>query len=157
MLEEFKKFIARGNVMDLAIGIIVGGAFQKIVSSLVNDIISPTISMLTGKVDFSDLCFTVGSATIKYGNFLNSILDFLITAFTIFLIVKYINKMNETLQNIPNLTIDKKSKKIVKKKKAEIPTPEPTTKTCPFCCSEINIKAKRCPNCTAILEELEEN
>lgn len=157
MLEEFKKFIARGNVMDLAIGIIVGGAFQKIVSSLVNDIISPTISMLTGKVDFSDLCFTVGSATIKYGNFLNSILDFLITAFTIFLIIKYINKMNETLHSIPNLTIDKKSKKIVKKKKAEAPIPEPTTKICPFCYSEINIKAKRCPNCTTILEELEEN
>lgn len=155
MLEEFKKFIARGNVMDLAIGIIVGGAFQKIVSSLVNDIISPTISMLTGKVDFSDLCFTVGSATIKYGNFLNSILDFLITAFTIFLIIKYINKMNETLHSIPNLTIDKKSKKIVKKKKAEVPIPEPTTKICPFCYSEINIKAKRCPNCTTILEELE--
>lgn len=155
MFDEFKKFIARGNIMDLAIGIIIGGAFQKIVNSLVNDIISPGISMLTGKLDFSNLAFSIGNISINYGNFFNAILNFLITAITIFLIVKYINKVNSTLQHIPTFEIDKKSKRIVRKKsKEESPIiSEPTTKVCPFCYSEISIKATRCPNCTSILEE----
>jgi len=155
MFNEFKKFIARGNVMDLAIGIIIGGAFQKIVTSLVNDIITPSVSILTGKIDFSHLYFTIGSATINFGNFITAIIDFLITAITIFIMVRYLNRMNEKLQDISNYTIDKNSKKLVKKEKNE-PVEEPTTKTCPFCYSEINLNATRCPSCTSILEEKEE-
>lgn len=159
MFEEFKKFISRGNVMDLAIGIIIGGAFQKIVTSLVSDIVSPGIAILTGRFTFSEYTLTLGNATIKYGNFFNTILDFLITAFTIFLIVRYLNKFNEGLKNIPTFEIDKKSKKIIKKKsqKNEETIPEPSTKTCPFCYTEINFKASRCPNCTSLLEELQQN
>lgn len=155
MFEEFKKFISRGNVMDLAIGIIIGGAFQKIVTSLVGDIVSPGISILTGRFNFAEYNFTFGNATIKYGNFFNTILDFLITAITIFLIVKYLNKFNEGLKNIPAFEIDTSSKRIIRKKSkaTEELIPEPTTKICPFCFSEINIKATRCPNCTSVLDE----
>ena len=85
MLKEFKEFALKGNIMDMAIGVVIGGAFQKIVNSLVNDIIMPAISIITGKVDYSDLAFTVGDASIKYGAFLTSILDFLIIAFSIFI------------------------------------------------------------------------
>ena len=94
-LKEFKEFALKGNVMDMAIGVVIGGAFQKIVNSLVNDIIMPAISMLIGKVDFSDMVLNVGNASIKYGNFITTIVDFLIIAFSIFLVVKYINKLNK--------------------------------------------------------------
>ena len=95
MLKEFKEFALKGNIMDMAIGVVIGGAFQKIVNSLVNDIIMPVISILTGKVDFSDMMFTVGSASIKYGNFITSIVNFLIIAFSIFIAITYINKFNQ--------------------------------------------------------------
>ena len=91
---EFKAFIAKGNVVDLAIAVIIGAAFNKIVSSLVNDIIMPAISILIGKVDFSDMVLKVGNASIKYGSFITSIVDFLIIAFSIFIALKYINKLN---------------------------------------------------------------
>ena len=94
MLKEFKEFAMKGNVMDLAIGVVIGAAFQKIVTSLVEDIIMPCISVLTGKIDFSDMVFTVGSVSIKYGNFITTVVNFLIISFSIFLIVKYINKLN---------------------------------------------------------------
>ena len=157
MFKEFKEFAMRGNVMDLAIGIIIGGAFQKIVNSLVNDIIMPFISLLTGKVDFSNLAISIGDININYGIFITTIINFIIIAFSVFLLVKYINKLHTKLNEIPTYEIDRKSKKLVKKKKVEEVAPEPTTKVCPFCYSEINIKATKCPNCTSTLENIDKN
>jgi len=138
MLKEFKEFAMRGNVVDMAVGIIIGAAFGKIVSSLVKDIIMPPIGMLLGKVDFSNLAVTLQektaeaeAVTIKYGVFINSVLDFIIVAFAIFLVVKQINRF---------------------KKKEEEPPAEPDEKECPRCCSTISIKATRCPNCTSELQ-----
>lgn len=152
MFKEFKEFAMRGNVIDLAIGVVIGGAFQKIVNSLVNDIIMPAISLLTGKVDFSDLVFKVGDISINYGTFITTIINFIIIAFSIFLLVKYINKLHKKLDEMSVYEIDPVTKKIIKKEKEVEPAPEPTTKTCPHCYSEINIKATRCPNCTSELE-----
>ena len=109
MLKEFKEFISRGNVMDLAVGVVIGGAFQKIVTSLVEDIIMPAISVLTGKIDFSDMMFSVGGASIKYGNFITTIVNFLIISFSIFLVVKYINKLNK-IKEIGDLAVNKLNK-----------------------------------------------
>lgn len=166
MLKEFKEFATRGNIFDMAIGIIIGGAFQKIVTSLVNDIVMPTISIITGKVDFSTLEFTIGVISIKYGNFITSIIDFLIIAFSIFIAIRSANKINKKLAdtakgNFEKISkknkekleeLSKKSKLFKKKEKEEEPAPEPTTKTCPFCYTEINFKATRCPNCTSDLK-----
>ena len=129
MLKEFKDFVMRGNVLDLAVAVIIGGAFGKIVSSLVNDVIMPIIGILMGGVSFISLEATVGSAVVKYGVFIQTIVDFLLVAFVVFLIVKAANKM---------------------KKPAPAPA-APTTKECPHCFSTIHIKATRCPNCTAEL------
>jgi large conductance mechanosensitive channel len=129
MIKEFRNFVLRGNVLDLAVAVIIGGAFGKIVGSLVNDIISPLIGLVMGGVNFSELAFTVGAAVIKWGAFVQTILDFLIIAFVIFLIVKAANKM----------------------KKPE-PVAEPVIKECPHCFSIISIKATRCPNCTSELK-----
>ena len=156
MLKEFKEFAMRGNVMDLAIGVVIGGAFQQIVNSLVNDIIMPTISILTGKVDFSDLVITIGEVNIKYGTFLTTILNFLIIAFSIFLVIKYINKLNKKLNEMPVYEIDTKTKKLIKKEKLKESVPEPTTQICPFCYSEVNIKATKCPHCTSNLKKVDE-
>lgn len=152
MLKEFKEFATKGNIMDLAVGVVIGGAFQKIVTSLVEDIIMPCISILTGKVDFSDMVFTVGKASIKYGNFITSIVNFLIIAFSIFLAVRYINKLNKKMENIKFGKIEKLTSKFNKKTKETESKPEPTVKVCPFCYSEINIKATRCPHCTSELK-----
>ena len=166
MLKEFKEFATRGNIFDMAIGIIIGGAFQKIVTSLVNDIVMPTISIITGKVDFSTLEFTICDISIKYGNFITSIIDFLIIAFSIFIAIRSANKINKKLAdtakgNFEKISkknkekleeLSKKSKLFKKKEKEEEPAPEPTTKTCPFCYTEINFKATRCPNCTSDLK-----
>ena len=131
MLKEFKDFVMRGNVLDLAVGVIIGGAFGKIVASLVNDIIMPLIGILMGGVNFGGLEATVGSAIIKYGLFIQTIVDFLVVAFVIFLIVKAANNL---------------------RKPAAAPAPAaPTTKECPNCYSTIHIKATRCPNCTSEL------
>ena len=157
MFKEFKEFAMRGNVIDLAIGIIIGGAFQKIVNSLVNDIIMPFISLLTGKVDFSNLTITIGTVNINYGVFITTIINFIIIALSVFLLVKYINKLHAKLNEIPTYEIDRKNKKLVRKKKVEDDAPKPTTKVCPFCYSEINIKATKCPNCTSDLEKINEN
>lgn len=129
MLKEFKEFVMRGNVLDLAVGVIIGAAFGKIVGSLVNDILTPLIGLLFGRVDFSQQAITIGETAIKWGSFLQSIIDFLIVAFIIFLIVKAANKM----------------------KKAPPPA-DPTTKDCPHCFTTISIKATRCPNCTSELK-----
>ena len=155
MLKEFKKFAMKGNVMDMAIGVIIGGAFQKIVTSLVNDIIMPAIAVFTGKVDFSDLVFTIGNSSIKYGSFITTIVDFLIIAFSIFIAIRVITKLNDrTKENMEKMA--KNNKFLKNKKKKEEPKPEPTTKVCPYCLSEINIKASRCPHCTSELVDKEE-
>ena len=164
MLKEFKEFIARGNVMDLAIGIIIGGAFQKIVNSLVNDIIMPFTSIFTGKLDYTSWVINIGNTTLGIGNFITAILNFLIMAFSIFLMVRYFNKINKKIENMTAKEMAKLNKKFekqvkkFKKKGKEIPAqeePKPTTKTCTYCYSEININASRCPHCTSILEEKE--
>ena len=129
MLKEFKDFVMRGNVLDLAVAVIIGGAFGKIVGSLVNDIIMPLIGLVMGGVNFSELSFTVGEAVVKWGAFVQTVLDFVVIAFVIFQIVRAANKM--------------------KKAPAPAAPAEPTTKECPKCFSTISIKATRCPNCTS--------
>jgi large conductance mechanosensitive channel len=145
MIEEFKKFAMRGNVVDMAVGIVIGGAFALIVSSLVADVIMPPIGLILGNVDFVNL-FTVlkegsspapyaslaeaktaGAVTINYGAFINTIVSFIIVAFAIFLVVRGMNRMQE---------------------QEEAPA-EPNTKECPYCISTISIKATKCPNCTS--------
>ena len=153
MWKEFKEFATRGNVIDLAIGVIIGGAFQKIVTSLVNDIIMPSISVITGKIDFSDWAFKVGDISINYGNFITTIIDFLIIAFVIFLVIRYLNKLNKRLEEMPKLEFDENSKKLVIKDETKEVIEEPSTKVCPFCLSEINYKATRCPYCTSELKD----
>ncbi|MBO5364982.1 MAG: large conductance mechanosensitive channel protein MscL [Clostridia bacterium] len=130
-LGEFKAFIARGNVMDLAVGVIIGGAFQKIVASLVGDMITPLLGLFGG-ANFENLIWKIGEVEIRYGTFITTVIDFLIMAFIIFLLVKAIARVTD-------LT-----------KKPE-PEAAPTTKKCPYCCSEIAIEATRCPNCTSEL------
>ena len=127
MLREFREFAIRGNVMDLAIAVIIGGAFGKIVTSLVNDVLTPLIGLLMGGVNFADLSITVGNAVVKWGAFVQSIIDFLIIAFVIFLLVRAMNRL-----------------------KREEPV-TPTTKECPHCFTTIPLKAARCPNCTSQL------
>lgn len=156
MLKEFKEFATRGNIMDMAIGVVIGGAFQSIVNSLVNDIIMPAVSILTGKVDFSNMVFTVNDVSITYGNFITAIVNFLIIAFSIFLAITYINKLNKKMEDLKHGQIDKITAKLLKKnkkknaeeQKEEVPT-EPLVKTCPYCYSEINYKATKCPHCTS--------
>ena len=131
-MEEFKDFVAKGNVMDMAVGVIIGGAFGKIVSSLVENILMPLIGILLGGVNFSDLSATVGNAEVKYGIFLQSVFDFLIIALVIFIMIKQISKITDKF----------------KKEEEEV---EPTEKVCPFCKSTIAIDATRCPHCTSEL------
>jgi large conductance mechanosensitive channel len=131
MLKEFKAFIMRGNVIDLAVAVIIGGAFGKIIGSLVNDILMPVIGLLIGGIDFSGLAFTLGSAKVTYGIFINNLIDFLIIALVIFLMIKGINGLQ--------------------KKPAPAAPAAPVTKECPRCFSVIPIKATRCPNCTSEL------
>jgi large conductance mechanosensitive channel len=144
MLKEFREFAMRGNVVDMAVGIIIGAAFGKIVSSLVADIIMPPIGVLLGDVDFTEIFINLsggdyptlaaaqeaGAATMNVGVFINTVLDFVIVAFAIFLVIRGMNRL---------------------KRKEEAPPAEPTTKDCPHCLSEIPIKATRCAHCTAEL------
>jgi large conductance mechanosensitive channel len=145
MLKEFKEFAMRGNVVDLAVGFILGTAFGKIVTSLVNDVLMPPIGLLLGKVDFGNLYLSLngtryaglaeaqaaGAPTINYGLFINTVIDFIIVAFVIFLLVRSLNRL----------------------KRQEAPAPAaPTTKECPYCFSTIPIKATRCPSCTSQLK-----
>ena len=137
-LNEFKTFISRGNVMDMAVGVIVGGAFTSIVTSLNQDILTPILGIFGG-TDFSNLKVTLGSGenapVLCYGNFITAVINFLITAFVIFVLVKAINKIGDKLI----------------KKEEEAPA-EPMTKICPYCRSEIAKEATRCPHCTSNLE-----
>lgn len=146
MLQEFKKFAMRGNVVDMAVGIIIGGAFGTIVKSLVDDVLMPPIGLMLGGVDFSNFFVTLkegsaagpyaslsaaqeaGAVVVSYGVFINAVISFLIVAFAVFLLIRGINKMQEEKEAEPE---------------------EPTTKECPFCLSTIAIKATRCPHCTS--------
>ena len=144
MLKEFKAFAMRGNVIDMAVGIVIGAAFGKIVSSFVGDVLMPPIGKLMGNVNFADLFYVLGdgkfdtlaaakeagAATINYGVFINTVLDFVIVAFAIFMVIRQMNKL---------------------KKQEEAPPAEPTTKDCPQCLSTIPIKATRCAHCTTQL------
>lgn len=135
-MEEFKAFIARGNVMDMAVGVIIGGAFGSIVTSLVDDIINPILGMFGG-MNFDQLSIKLmGDATLNYGKFLTAILNFLIMALVIFFMVKGLNKVSE---------------KFAAKKEDEA-LAAPATKICPFCKTEIALDATRCPHCTSILD-----
>ena len=143
MFKEFREFALKGNVIDLAVGIIIGAAFNKVVQSLVNDIVMPPVGLLIGKVDFSSLFINLsdksfetlaeakkaGAATINYGLFINNLVDFAIMAFVVFLMVKQINRL----------------------RREEVPAPA-TTKECPFCVSRIPLPATRCPHCTSAVE-----
>lgn len=131
-IQEFKAFALRGNVIDLAVGVIIGAAFQAIVKSLTEDIISPIIGLFAN-TDFTDLVIPIG-AGIRYGAFLTAVLNFVIMAFLVFLLVKGMNRLASL------------------GKKNEAPK-APTTKACPYCCTEIAIAATRCPHCTSVLEE----
>lgn len=146
MRKEFKEFVLRGNMMDLAVGVIVGGAFNGLVTSFVNNIIMPVISLFTGKIDFENMFVALdgakyatlaeaqeaGTAVIAYGSFITAIINFIILALVVFFLVKGINKMRAAA------------------KKEEAPA-APTTKVCPFCKTEIDINATRCPHCTSEL------
>lgn len=143
-IQEFKEFALKGNMMDLAIGMIIGSAFTGIVNSLVNDIINPILGIFTGKIDFSNLFITLdgshydtleaaesaGAAVFKYGSFISNIINFIIMALVVFMIVKFLNRL---------------------RKKPEESPAAPATKTCPYCKSEISIEATRCPHCTSEL------
>ena len=133
-IAEFKKFIMRGNVIDMAVGVFIGGAFTAIVTSLNQDILTPILGIFGG-TDFSNLKLTLGSGegapVLCYGNFITAVINFLITAFVIFVLIKAINKVSE---------------KLVKKEEV---VETPTTKICPYCKSEINIEATKCPHCTS--------
>jgi len=133
-VKEFKEFISRGNVMDMAVGVIIGGAFTAIVTSLVNDIMNPLLSLITGGLDFTAMCVVLGegegAATLNYGAFIAAVINFLLTALVIFFLIKGINKLS--------------------KKKEEAPA-APATKECPFCKEQIAVEASRCPHCTSEL------
>jgi large conductance mechanosensitive channel len=150
MLKEFKEFAMRGNVVDMAVGIIIGAAFGTIVKSLVADVIMPPIGLALGNVDFANLFIILkhgaemagpyasladaqaaGAVTLNYGTFINTIISFIIVAFAVFMLIRNINKL---------------------KRKEEAPPPEPTTKECPLCFSTIPVKAVRCPMCTSELK-----
>ncbi len=146
MLKEFKEFVLRGNVVDMAVGIIIGTAFGRIITSLVNDILMPPIGLLLGRVDFSNLFISLsgryaslaeaqaaGAPTINYGLFINTMLDFIIVALVIFLLVRQVNRLRRPAPAAPA---------------------EPTTRECPYCLSTIPLKATRCPHCTSQLETL---
>jgi large conductance mechanosensitive channel len=153
MFKEFKEFVMKGNVLDMAVGIIIGVAFGAIVTSLVKDIIMPPIGLALGNVDFTNLfavlktgnvappyaslsdAQAVGAVTINYGTFINTIIIFIIVAFAVFMIVRTVNSARRRLEA----------------KQEAAPPPPPTTKDCPYCKSKIHIEAKRCPNCTSQL------
>ena len=151
MLNEFKQFAIKGNMIDLAVGMIIGTSFNKIVSSLVNDMIMPLLGIFTGKIDFAKLFIALdgntyatladaeaaGAACFKYGSFIAGLIDFLIMAFIVFLFVRGVSKLRE----------------LGKEEEAPAEPAAPTTKLCPFCKTEIHIEASRCPHCTSELTE----
>lgn len=134
MIKEFKEFIAKGNVLDMAVGVILGASFKAIIDSLVGDILTPLLNVFLGGVDFSDWVIGIGPVHLAMGNFLNTIISFLIIAWILFLIVRAANRLHHEPQQVSL----------------------PTTKICPYCKSEVPIDASRCPHCTSELEVTEE-
>lgn len=132
--KAFKNFLLEGNAISMAVGVIIGAAMKDLVTSLVDNMFTPIIGLLLGKVDFSSLSITIGSASIKYGAFITSLINFILMAFVVFLIIYLIDKVKEGLKKLS---------------KQEEVVAEPTTKVCPYCQSEIDIKATKCPHCTS--------
>lgn len=150
--KEFKEFISRGNVIDLAVGVIIGGAFQTIVNSLVKDIVNPLIAAvilkITGHSDFSGLILTVGGQPLTYGNFIGAIINFLLTAIVVFMIIKTINGVKARSEEL--------TKKLLKKEEEEA-EPEKEPRKCPYCLQIVEDEATRCPHCTSEIPFQEEN
>lgn len=178
MFKEFKEFAFKGNALELAVGVVIGTAFQTIIKSLVNDIIMPLFSALIGNVDYSEWVWTIGNTTIPYGSFISAVINFLLIAFSLFLVVRYINKINREIEEAKKQSAEKIAKakmenakrieELRKKnklfdiftkpfageeKQEEVQEVEATTKLCPYCLSEIHIKAVRCPHCTSKLDD----
>ena len=151
-IKEFKDFAMKGNVMDMAVGLVIGGAFQSIIKSLVEDIIMPFTALFTGSVDYTDWVIEVSTAQIRIGSFITALINFLILALSIFLALKVVNEINDRLEKMNKEVEGKLAKKLKKGKKKEEVVVEPETKICPYCLSEVKYKATRCPHCTSELE-----
>lgn len=151
-IKEFKDFAMKGNVMDMAVGLVIGGAFQSIIKSLVEDIIMPFTALFTGSVDYTDWVIQVATAQIRIGSFITALINFLILALSIFLALKVVNGINNKLERMNKEVEGKIAKKLKRGKKKEEIVVEPETKICPYCLSEIKYKATRCPHCTSELE-----
>ncbi len=169
IIKEFKEFAMKGNAIDLAVGVVIGGAFQKIVNSLVNDIIMPFTAIFTGNIDYSDWKIVVagGAAEIGIGTFINALINFFVIAFSIFLVLKYINKINKKFEELNKGAMDtlkrktmrrRREDKLEDKEKAEKEKEieEPASKICPYCLTEIPYKAVKCCHCTSDLVENKE-
>lgn len=152
LIKEFKDFAMKGNVMDMAVGLVIGGAFQSIIKSLVEDIIMPFTALFTGSVDYTDWVIEVSTAQIRIGSFITALINFLILALSIFLALKVLNEINNGLEKMNKEVEGKLAKKLKKGKKKEEVVAEPETKTCPYCLSEIKFHATRCPHCTSDLK-----
>ena len=151
-IKEFKDFAMKGNVMDMAVGLVIGGAFQSIIKSLVEDIIIPFTTLFTGSVDYTDWVIEVSTVQIRIGSFITALINFLILALSIFLALKVVNRINNRLERMNKEVEGKLAKKLKKGKKKEDVVVEPETKTCPYCLSEVKYKATRCPHCTSELK-----
>ena len=151
-IKEFKDFAMKGNVMDMAVGLVIGGAFQSIIKSLVEDIIMPFTTLFTGSVDYTDWVIEVSTVQIRIGSFITALINFLIRALSIFLALKVVNGINNRLERMNKEVEGKLAKKLKKGKKKEDVVVEPETKTCPYCLSEVKYKATRCPHCTSELK-----
>lgn len=155
-LKEFKEFALKGNVLDMAIGLVIGGAFQSIITSLVQDIIMPFTALFTGNVDYADWVIKVSTAEIRIGSFITALINFIILALSVFLALKVVMGINKRLDKLNKEALEKVSKKFIKNEKGEDVEVEvePETKVCPYCLSEVKYKATKCPHCTSVLEEL---
>lgn len=151
--KEFKEFAMKGNVIDMAVGLVIGGAFQSIIKSLVEDIIMPFTALFTGNVDYTDWVINVSTAQIRIGSFITALINFLIIALSIFLALKVVMGINKRIEMMNKEVEGKINKKFRKGKKNEKKEEEePETKVCPYCLSEVKFKATKCPYCTSELE-----
>lgn len=151
--KEFKEFAMKGNVIDMAVGLVIGGAFQSIIKSLVEDIIMPFTALFTGNVDYTDWVINVSTAQIRIGSFITALINFLIIALSIFLALKIVMGINKRIEMMNKEVEGKISKKFRKGKNNEKnEEEEPETKVCPYCLSEVKFKATKCPHCTSELE-----
>ncbi|MBP3464445.1 MAG: large conductance mechanosensitive channel protein MscL [Clostridia bacterium] len=156
VLKEFKEFAMKGNILDMAIGLVIGGAFQSIIKSLVEDVIMPFTALFTGNVDYTNWVINVSTAQIKIGSFITALINFLIIALSIFIALKVVVSINRRFEEMNKEVTGKLNKKLKKNKgkKEEEVYEEPETKICPYCLSEVKYKATRCPHCTSKLENL---